>query len=84
MFESLGRGWKMIMASVRMGLEDKRLLIPSLITVFNNFFFAILIFGTGAKIANSGAAAGQQFMHKGQIFLAKHLEKRRSFAWRQF
>jgi hypothetical protein len=63
MFESLGRGWKMIMASIRMGLEDKRLLIPSLITVFNNFIFGILIFADGLRIASGGAATGRQLVH---------------------
>lgn len=61
-FDSLGRGWKMIKASIRMGFEDRRLLIPSLITVFNNFLFAILICATGAKVA-TGGSAGQQLMH---------------------
>ena len=45
MFESLGRGWKMVMASIRMGFEDKRLLLPSIMTVFVNFFFGLLLLG---------------------------------------
>jgi len=43
MFESLGRGFKMILASVRMGWEDKRLLYPSMVTVLTNFIFGILM-----------------------------------------
>ncbi|HEY9714075.1 MAG TPA: hypothetical protein V6C72_11430, partial [Chroococcales cyanobacterium] len=33
----------MMFASAKMGLQDKRLLIPSLLTVFINFFFAIIL-----------------------------------------
>lgn len=73
MFESLGRGWKMIMASIRMGLEDKRLLIPSIITVFNNFLFGILLLVFGSKIATGGAATGQQLMHNSHN-LMQHLD----------
>ncbi len=43
MFESFGRGFRMIWASIKMGWQDKRLLIPSLLTVFLNFIFAILL-----------------------------------------
>jgi hypothetical protein len=72
MFESLGRGWKMIMAAIRMGLEDKRLLIPSLLTVFNNFLFGFIVFANGVRVASGGAASGQQLMHNSHS-LVKHL-----------
>lgn len=68
-FDSLGRGWKMIMASIRMGLEDKRLLIPSVITVFNNFLFGILMLGSGVSMASGGAQTGQQLMGSGTRLL---------------
>ena len=73
MFESLGRGWKMIMASIRMGLEDKRLIIPSIITVFNNFLFGILMLVFGSKLASGGAASGQQLMRNSHN-LVQHLD----------
>ncbi len=59
MFESLGRGWKMIKASIRMGFEDKRLLLPSIMTVFVNFFFGLLLYADGSKLMTSGSQAGQ-------------------------
>src|ERR1700683_4124465 len=63
MFESLGRGWKMIMASIRMGFEDKRLLLPSLATVFVNFFFGLLLMGDVAKgFAGGGSEAGKHVL----------------------
>lgn len=43
MFESFSRGFRMIMASVKMGWQDKRLLIPSILTVFTNLFFGVLL-----------------------------------------
>lgn len=43
MFESFGRGFKMIWASIRMGWQDKRLLLPSILTVFTNFFFIAVL-----------------------------------------
>ena len=62
MFESLGRGWKMIMASIRMGFEDTRLLYPSLATVFVNFFFGLLLIGDGAKVAGGGTETGKHVL----------------------
>jgi len=47
MFESFGRGLKLILASIKMGFQDKRLLVPGILTVFSNFFFAILLFLEG-------------------------------------
>ncbi len=62
MFESLGRGWKMIMASIRMGFEDKRLLLPSLATVFVNFFFGLLLMGDVAKGVAGGSDTGKHVL----------------------
>src|SRR5271154_3031471 len=59
MFESLGRGWKMVMASIRMGFEDKRLLLPSIMTVFVNFFFGLLLLGDTSKMMAGGSAVGK-------------------------
>jgi len=50
MFDSLGRGLRMIWASIRMGWQDKRLLVPSLITVFTNFLFGTLLLYQGMLI----------------------------------
>ena len=47
MFESFGRGLKLILASIKMGFQDKRLLVPGILTVFSNFFFAVLLFLEG-------------------------------------
>ncbi|MBU6454818.1 MAG: hypothetical protein KGS72_23825 [Cyanobacteria bacterium REEB67] len=66
MFESFGRGLKLILASIKMGFQDKRLLIPGILTVFSNFFFAILLFlegksrvgATDVQGAVGGAVAG--------------------------
>jgi len=43
MFESFGRGFRMIGASIKMAWQDKRLLLPSILTVFTNILFAMLI-----------------------------------------
>jgi hypothetical protein len=50
MFESLGRGLRMIWASVRMGWQDKRLLMPSLLMVFTNFLFGTLLLSQCALV----------------------------------
>lgn len=42
MFESFGRGFRMIGASIKMGWQDKRLLVPSILTVLTNIFFGSL------------------------------------------
>ncbi len=47
MFESFGRGLRMIWASIRMGWKDKRLLLPSVIPVFTNFLFGTLLMYQG-------------------------------------
>jgi hypothetical protein len=57
MFESFGRGLRMIFASIKMGWQEKRLLLPSILTVFSNFFFATLLL-LQAKIKLGGSASG--------------------------
>lgn len=60
MFDSLARGFRMIWASIKMGWQDKRLLIPSILTVFSNIFFGVMVVmlttgKMGAPVAASGA-----------------------------
>lgn len=67
----------MIYASIKMGWQDKRLLLPSVLTVFTNFFFAIVLMieakqkmgGTGAGVASQLAAAPHELLNH-----AKHGE----------
>ena len=59
MFESLGRGLRMIWASIRMGWQDKRLLLPSLITVFTNFLFGTLLLYQGMLIYHNGQSQAE-------------------------
>jgi len=67
MFESFGRGLKLILASIKMGFQDKRLLLPGILTVFSNFFFAILLFLEGKSrlgaAEHTGAASLQGAAH---------------------
>jgi len=59
MFESFGRGLKLILASIKMGFQDRRLLLPGVLTVFSNFFFAILLFLEGkSRVGAAGTVAG--------------------------
>ena len=51
----------MIWASIKMGWQDKRLLLPSVLTVFTNFFFAIvLMLQAKQKIGTAGAGMANQ------------------------
>lgn len=66
MFDSIGRGFRLILASIKMGWHDKRLMLPSIITVLSNIFFAILLylqaktsFGGKSETANQLMAQGQ-------------------------
>jgi hypothetical protein len=43
MFDSFSRGFRMIWASIKMGWADKRLLLPSVLTVFSQSFFCVLL-----------------------------------------
>lgn len=61
MFESFGRGFRMIIAAIKMGWQDRRLLLPGLLTVFSNFFFAILLFLEGRS--RMGAHPGHALKH---------------------
>lgn len=72
MFDSIGRGFRLIWASIKMGWHDKRLLLPSLVTVISNIFFAILIFvqaktqfGGTSESASNFAKQGQQLLNNG-------------------
>src|ERR1700733_12425974 len=73
MFESLGRGWKMVMASIRMGFEDKRLLLPSVMTVFVNFFFGLLLLGDTSKMV-AGAGPTEKHIAANAHNLIRHLD----------
>ncbi|MGH9550360.1 MAG: hypothetical protein ACRD3W_13340, partial [Terriglobales bacterium] len=60
----------MILASIKMGMRDKRLLLPSILTVFTNFFFAAALFLTAKEKvgANAGGMARQagEMIRQGQ------------------
>lgn len=75
MFESFGRGLRLILASIKMGWQDKRLLLPGLMTVFSNFFFAILLFLEGksrmAAEAHQGVKAAG---HAAKAAMPKHMD----------
>jgi hypothetical protein len=48
----------MIAASLKMGFQDKRLLLPSILTVLSNIFFGILLLWLGSqKIGEQGSKA---------------------------
>ena len=56
MFDSFARGFRMIWASIKMGWNDKRLLLPSILSVFANIFFGMLFLIVGAqKLGHPGA-----------------------------
>lgn len=66
MFDSIGRGFRLIWASMKMGWHDKRLLLPSIVTVISNIFFAILLY-LQAKTQFGGASeTAQKFAQQGQ------------------
>src|SRR5688572_20793363 len=58
MFESFGRGFRMIWASIKMGWQDKRLLLPSILTVFTNLIFGTLLVLQGMERIAHPAAPG--------------------------
>lgn len=66
MFDSLARGFRMIWASIKMGWQDKRLLLPSILTVFTNIFFGtLLVMGGNAEIGpQAGPAVGAAVIQK--------------------
>ncbi len=59
MFESLGRGLKMISASIRLGWQDNRLLLPSVLTVLTNFIFGILLAYQGMICYQNGSVTAK-------------------------
>lgn len=70
MFDSIGRGFRLIWASIRMGWHDKRLLLPSVVTVVSNIFFALLLF-VQAKTQFGGVSENAaSFAKQGQNMLA--------------
>ncbi len=69
MFESIGRGFRLIWASMKMGMHDKRLLLPSLLTVVCNIFFAILLLLQAKSNFGGNSATANQFMQQGQNLL---------------
>jgi hypothetical protein len=73
MFESFGRGLKMIGASIRMGWRDKRLLLPSFLTVLTNFFFGTLLLLQGLGFCQ-GNSAPEPHIAKQSHLLLKHIQ----------
>jgi hypothetical protein len=59
MFDSLSRGFRMIWASIKMGWQDKRLLIPSILTVFSNIIFGVIVVMLTTSKMGGPAVAGQ-------------------------
>jgi len=60
MFEQFGRGFKMIGASIKLGWEDKRLLLPSILTVLTNLVFGMLLLWQGVSRLGPKAAETAQ------------------------
>lgn len=73
MLESFGRGLKMIGASIRMGWRDKRLLMPSFLTVLTNFFFGTLLLLQGIGFFQGNASTGQHIA-KGSHMLLRQIQ----------
>ncbi|MBX9668182.1 MAG: hypothetical protein K2X93_11210 [Candidatus Obscuribacterales bacterium] len=69
MFDSIGRGFRLIMASIRMGWHDKRLLAPSIVTVISNIFFAILLYLQAKTSFGGKSEVASQFMAQGKNLL---------------
>ncbi|MBX3138043.1 hypothetical protein KF707_17580 [Candidatus Obscuribacterales bacterium] len=69
MFDSIGRGFRLIWASIKMGWHDKRLLVPSIITVVMNIFFAILMFVQAKSNFGGKSEVAGKFMQQGQSLL---------------
>lgn len=62
MFDSIGRGFRLIWASVRMGWHDKRLLLPSILTVLSNIFFVILLYLQAKTQLGGASKTAAQYM----------------------
>ncbi len=69
MFDSIGRGFKLILASIKMGWHDKRLMVPSIFTVISNIFFAILLFLQGKTAFGGKSETANQLMQQGHNLL---------------
>src|SRR5579885_271028 len=69
MFDSIGRGFKLILASIKMGWHDKRLMVPSIFTVISNIFFAILLFLQGKTAFGGKSETANQLMRQGHNLL---------------
>jgi hypothetical protein len=68
MFDSFARGLRMIWASIKMGWSDKRLLLPSILTVFLNIFFGMTLIVVEQSRVGHGVQSG---MHQiGQMSMA--------------
>ncbi len=67
MLDSFIRGFKMIWSSIKMGWLDKRLLIPSILTVFTNMLFSCIFFLDGVRQMGkqAGGVAGALQQHGG-------------------
>ncbi len=73
MLESFGRGFKMIGASIKLGWQDKRLLLPSILTVCTNIFFGlILLLLSYDKMGTQGAAAVKKAIQPTYGMLGQH------------
>ncbi len=58
----------MIWASIKMGWQDKRLLLPSILTVFTNIFFGMLFMLQGSqKLSHQGPAMVKQVANPMQM-----------------
>jgi hypothetical protein len=69
MLDSFGRGFKMIWASIKMGWLEKRLLLPSILTVLTNIFFACLIAYLGATKLKEPGDTGAVAAHHAPVNL---------------
>jgi hypothetical protein len=57
----------MIWASIKMGWQDKRLLVPSILTVFTNVFFGLLLIVAGShELGPQAPVMGQAVLQKVQ------------------
>jgi hypothetical protein len=73
MFDSFGRGLKMIWSSIKMGLKDQRLLWPSILTVFTNFFFGfVLIYFSEQKIPGLASKTKELALSSGHMAHQSH------------
>lgn len=64
MFQSLIRGFKMILASIELGLKDPRIMIPSFLMVFMNFVYTAIIIVQFKLKVNPVASGVSSNFHK--------------------